>query len=131
MNTDPGTDPRPPILIVEDDAPLREIMEVLLEDRNRTVLFADSGHAALEAITAHAPSPVVIDLGLPDMHGFDLAREIRSREGAASERYLIAFTGYDSIEHRRDAGEAGFDEFLVKPMELDAMEETFARILAL
>lgn len=121
----------PPVLIVEDDAPLREIMQVLLEGSDRLVHFAGSGHAALEAITAQSPNPVVIDLGLPDMHGFDLAREIRNREAEGPRRHLIAFTGYDSADYRREASEAGFDEFITKPMDLGAMEDTFARILAL
>lgn len=129
MQQDSTTVPSSPVLIVEDDAPLREIMQVLLENATREVRFAECGRQALAAIGAHDPNPVVIDLGLPDMHGFELAREIRAQESGTPRR-LIAFTGYDGEDHRREAQAAGFDEFIVKPMDLDTMEQVFARILA-
>ncbi|SRR5690554_2974714 len=116
------------VLIVEDDAPLREIMQLLLEDVSRPIIFADSGRSALQALEKHQPNLIVIDLGLPDMHGFDLAKAIRARSGAADLR-LIAFTGYDSATYRREATEAGFDDYLPKPMDLNSMEAVFARIL--
>lgn len=121
--------PRRKIMIVEDDAPLREILQVLLQDYPHEFLFAESGRQALELDAAHSPELVMIDLGLPDMHGFDLGQELRRRQPSAAKR-LIAFTGFDSEEHRRQARDAGFDDFYLKPMDLEAMERTFEVILA-
>lgn len=116
------------ILIVEDDAPLREILQVLLEDYPYDFLFAENGRQALELDAAHAPDLVMIDLGLPDMHGFELGQELRRRHPAESLR-LVAFTGFDSAEHREQARQAGFNDFYLKPMDLEAMERTFDKIL--
>jgi DNA-binding response OmpR family regulator len=116
-------------MIVEDDAPLREILQVLLEDYPHDFLFAENGRQALELDHAHSPELIMIDLGLPDMHGFDLGQEIRRRDPSGGRR-LIAFTGFDSEEHRRKARSVGFDDFYLKPMDLESMERTFAEILA-
>lgn len=116
------------VMIVEDDVSLREILQVLLQDYPHDFVFAESGGRALTLADSESPELVMIDLGLPDMHGFDLARELR--QGALGrDARLIAFTGFDSDEYRRKADEAGFDDFYLKPMDLDSMEQTFERIL--
>lgn len=115
-------------MIVEDDAPLREILQVLLQDYPHDFLFAENGAQALELDALHAPEVIMIDLGLPDMHGFDLGQELRRRQPHHNRR-LIAFTGFDSDEHRRRARSIGFDAFYLKPMDLEAMERTFEEIL--
>ena len=116
------------VMVVEDDAPLREILQVLLQDYPHDFVFAENGKHALELDTAHQPELIMVDLGLPDISGLELGRELRRRGG--SNRRLIAFTGYDSDDYRQQARDAGFDDFYLKPMELDAMEKTFAKILA-
>lgn len=116
-------------MIVEDDAPLREILQVLLHDYPQEFLFAENGQHALQLDAVHSPELIMVDLGLPDMHGFDLGRELRRRQSGGKRR-LIAFTGFDSDDYRKEAQSAGFDEFYLKPMDLDTMEKTFDRILA-
>lgn len=117
------------VMIVEDDLPLREILQILLEEYPHDVVFAENGARALELAGQERPSLVMVDLGLPDMHGFDLGRELRRRLQGPPPR-LVAFTGFDSDEHRRKAREAGFDDFYLKPMDLDSMEQTFNRIFS-
>jgi len=118
------------VLIVEDDRPLREILGVVLEDYPHDVVFAENGARALKLAEQHAPQLILIDLGLPDMHGFDLARALRARNAPVRPR-LVAFTGFDSDEHRQQAAEAGFDDFYLKPMDLVAMEQAFDQIFSM
>ena len=115
------------IMLVEDDAPLREILQVLLQDYPHQFLFAESGSQALAVAASEQPELIAVDLGLPDMNGLELGRRLRERD---SKCRLIAFTGYDSEEFREQARQAGFDAFYLKPMELDAMERTFAEIFS-
>jgi CheY-like chemotaxis protein len=116
------------VMVVEDDAPLREILQVLLQEYPHDFIFAENGRHALELDTIHGPELIMVDLGLPDMSGLELGKELRRRRG--SSQRLIAFTGYDSDDYREQARHAGFDDFYLKPMELDAMERTFAKIFA-
>jgi CheY-like chemotaxis protein len=114
------------IMIVEDDAPLRTIMQLLLEEQPHRVQFADSGRAALERAAQGDLDVIVIDVGLPDMSGFELARSLRS---AGSTARLVAFTGYDDDRSRQQAEQAGFDVFFHKPLDLGTMEAIFDEIL--
>lgn len=129
MSTNPAT-PRRRVMVVEDDHPLREILQVLLQEYPHDFVFAETGTRALSLAAEETPDLVMIDLGLPDIHGFDLARALRRSANGGRIR-LVAFTGHDSDDYRRAAREAGFDDFYLKPMDLDAMERTFDRILAL
>lgn len=115
------------VMVVEDDAPLREILQVLLQDYPHEFLFAENGSQALSLDAAHKPDLIMIDLGLPDMSGFELGKELRRRSG---KRHLVAFTGYDSKDYREQAQQAGFNDFYLKPMELEAMERTFEQIFS-
>ncbi|RFA24754.1 hypothetical protein CAI21_20310 [Alkalilimnicola ehrlichii] len=100
------------ILIVEDDAALRTIMALILEELPHSVSFADSGAVALTAAAETFPDVVFIDLGLPDMSGFELARRFRER---GSRARLVALTGFDDPATRAQANEAGFDRFFTSP----------------
>lgn len=115
-------------LIVEDDAALREILQLVLEEQGRPVAFAASGQEALEMARRLRPPLLMVDLGLPDMSGLEVARRLRQD---FPEMTMIAFTGFDSADHRRQAEAVGFDHFYVKPMDLEAMERTFERIFRL
>jgi DNA-binding response OmpR family regulator len=78
------------------------------------VYLAGTGREALELIAAHEPDVALVDLGLPDMNGRDVARRVR----ASGQRVrLAALTGQDDSDDRRSALEAGFDEYLTKPVE--------------
>ena len=115
------------ILIVEDNADARESLLMLLEMSGHRVAAADSGGAALAAFRLSLPDLALVDIGLPDIDGFSLAREIRLIPGADKTR-LIALTGYGSPEDQERATASGFDAHLIKPLDLDALEKMLLQL---
>jgi signal transduction histidine kinase len=104
------------IVLVDDNADIRDTLRSLLELGGHHVAEAEDGRSAVELIRATAPSIAFIDIGLPGMDGYQVARELR---GVASPTCLIAMTGYGRAEDRRQALDAGFDAHLVKPVDFD------------
>ncbi|MDB4967888.1 MAG: Chemotaxis protein methyltransferase CheR [Myxococcales bacterium] len=116
------------ILVVEDNADIRETLKELLEIEGHIVTLAEDGQAAVaEAGNGHEHDVALVDIGLPGIDGYAVAqrlRDIRAHKGFP--RRLIAMTGYGQAEDRRRAFEAGFDAHLVKPVD----PETLTRLLA-
>jgi two-component system CheB/CheR fusion protein len=112
------------ILLVEDNADARTTLQMLLELEGHRVRAAETG---AEAVHRAAPplDVALIDIGLPDVDGYDVARRIRATEHGKSA-YLIALTGYGQAEDRRRAAEAGFDAHLVKPVDPEALVSLLA-----
>jgi len=112
------------ILIVEDNADAREAMRMLLELDGHVVMAAAEGVEALELARAKDPDIALVDIGLPGIDGYEVARRIRA---AGDKRpLLIALTGYGQPEDRRRATEAGFDSLLVKPVDPAALTDLLA-----
>jgi two-component system, chemotaxis family, CheB/CheR fusion protein len=111
------------VVIVEDNPDSRETLQHLLELSGYRVIAAASGREGLMAIKSERPEIAIIDIGLPGMNGYEVARELRA-DGAAKS-YLVALTGYGQPSDRREALAAGFDEHLVKPLQ----PEQLARML--
>jgi PAS domain S-box-containing protein len=107
---------RAKVMIVEDNTDSRELLCELLEQAGFECRAAATGAAALEVIEDFRPDVAVLDLGLPGMDGFELARHIRG-DARAGTMILIALTGYGQAADRAAAREAGFDEHLVKPVQ--------------
>jgi two-component system CheB/CheR fusion protein len=107
---------RAKVIIVEDNTDSRELLCELLEQAGFECRAAAAGSAALDVIEEFRPDVAVLDLGLPGMDGFELARRIRADE-RVSKTILIALTGYGQAADRAAAREAGFDEHLVKPVQ--------------
>jgi CheY-like chemotaxis protein len=103
------------ILIVEDNADARDALRVLLELEGHVVEAVEEGQQALEIARAKDPDIALVDIGLPGIDGYEVARLVRARDGRRP--VLIALTGYGQPEDRRRASEAGFDEVLVKPVD--------------
>jgi two-component system CheB/CheR fusion protein len=103
------------VVVVEDNADSREMLCELLAGAGCHCQSEDNGPAGLELIHDVKPEVAIIDLGLPGMDGFELARRIRDRPEHA-DLYLIALTGYGQASDRARALHAGFDEHLVKPI---------------
>ncbi len=115
--------PRTQILVVEDSERLRETFQDILESLGHVVRTAASGTEALRAYPYEACDVVMIDLGLPDITGYEVARELRtvaSQSGVPV--YLVAMTGYVSPGHKEAAAEAGFNYYLAKPFDLETLE---------
>jgi signal transduction histidine kinase/DNA-binding response OmpR family regulator len=110
------------ILIVDDYPLVAESLMRVLALAGHQVRIAHDGPAALEAIPTFQPEVIVLDIGLPGMNGYDLARQIRS-EAASNSVTLIAATGYGQTDDRRRAHEAGFDHHLTKPVDCAALLE--------
>jgi two-component system, sensor histidine kinase len=114
------------ILIVEDNADAREALRVLLELEGHTVEAAAEGLKAIEIASAKVPDIALVDIGLPGLDGYGVARELRKLSGRRS--VLIALTGYGQPEDRRRALDAGFDEVLVKPVDPAALTTLLATL---
>jgi PAS domain S-box-containing protein len=115
--------PRPRrVLIVEDNADARESLSLLLRLSGHEVETSENAMEGLEKLAAFAPDVMLVDVGLPGMDGYDLARRVRERPAARGVA-LIALTGYGQTEDRRRAQEAGFDVHLTKPVEPDRLRK--------
>lgn len=108
------------ILLVEDNPDVSESLKLLLEIEGHEVAVAHDGQSGLKAAAEYAPEVVVLDIGLPDMDGHELARRLR-REEATSKALLIAATGFGQKEDRARSLAAGIDHHLVKPIDLNAL----------
>jgi signal transduction histidine kinase/ActR/RegA family two-component response regulator len=112
------------VLVVEDNADGRETLRMLLRILGHQVETAEDGHSGVEKAIAGHPEVALIDIGLPDIDGNEVARRLRQCLG--DEPRLVAMTGYGQPEDRARAEAAGFDDFLVKPVD----PETLARLLS-
>jgi two-component system CheB/CheR fusion protein len=110
------------ILLVEDDRDLAELMSITFEQAHFTVHCAHDGAAAIEAATTCTPQVVLMDLGLPDMSGYDVLDELRDRAELADTRF-IALSGSASSEDRERSHRAGFEEHIAKPPDFDKLQE--------
>jgi CheY-like chemotaxis protein len=106
------------ILVVDDLAASAETLKVLLELEGYVVSIAHDGASALAVAQAFVPDVVVLDIGLPGMDGFEVARQLRSRP-ESKDAVLIALTGYGEAESRLKSQRAGFDHHVVKPADID------------
>ncbi len=111
--------PRRHVLIVDDNSAAAEMLAMLLQKLgDHRVDTAADGHSGLARIRADHPDLVLLDIGLPGMDGYQVARAVREHP-ELDDVLLVAMTGYDRPEDRRRSKEAGFDEHLVKPVSLE------------
>jgi signal transduction histidine kinase/ActR/RegA family two-component response regulator len=115
------------MLVVDDNRDAADSLGALLKLLGATVSTAHDGAAALEALLTYRPSVMLLDIGMPAMDGFEVARRARERpEGR--DVTLIALTGWAQEEDRRRSLEAGFDFHLVKPVDLSALQAILASL---
>ena len=107
------------ILVVEDNTDARESLSVALTLEGYRVLQANDGPSALEIVKRERPPLAVLDIGLPRMDGYELARCIRDELGRGI--VLIALTGYGSERDATRSADAGFDQHLTKPVDLNEL----------
>jgi len=110
------------ILIVDDNADAAEMLARSLEGSGHRVKSAFTPRQAFETLEELAPEVVLLDIGLPEMDGYEVARRLRGLP-RGRDVLLIAITGYGQEEDRRKSREAGFDFHLTKPVELDGLNE--------
>ena len=110
------------ILVVEDDDTNREGLRTLLELWGHRVDEAATGARAVEIALAHKPDVVLLDIGLPDLNGYEVAKRIQRAPGATTP-ILIALTGYGELDAAHDAR---FDTHVLKPVDCDALKKLMA-----
>lgn len=111
------------VLLIEDNVDSREMMAMLLGMLGYQVLEAANGIDGLHLARARRPAIAVVDIGLPDMDGYEVARQLRADLGLQNMT-LIALTGYGQDADRKRALAAGFDSHLVKPLDMDVLVNT-------
>jgi PAS domain S-box-containing protein len=116
---------RTEVLVIDDNQDAADTLKMMLETMEADVRVAYSGTQGLEILSNWHPAVVLLDIGMPGMNGFDVARAIRARH-FARRPVLVALTGWGQEEDRRRAEEAGFDHHLVKPASLEALQKIFA-----
>lgn len=119
------------ILVVDDNVDAAETLAELLELWGHDVCAVHDGAAALEAVGEYGPEVVLLDIGLPGMDGYEVARRLREGEDAGKERMLlIAVTGYGQEEDRRRSHDATLDYHLTKPVDPEALRQVLERLPA-
>jgi CheY-like chemotaxis protein len=108
------------ILVVDDDPDSADSLALLLEHWNHAVCVAYDGAQAIATFRRQRPSIVLIDIRLPNMDGYDVARALKAEEHVAT---LVALTGFGEDGDRRSSKEAGFDRHFVKPIDLRSLRE--------
>jgi len=108
------------ILIADDNRDAAESLAMLLEMAGHEVRVAHLGRAALALAQVFRPDTALLDIGMPDLSGYEVAQSLRAEPWAANIR-LIALTGWGQDSDRRRALEAGFDHHLIKPVDPDQL----------
>jgi len=115
------------ILLADDNADALESLATVLRLRGHEVFSASDGAIALEAASRHVPEVALLDIGMPLLDGYEVARRIRAQEWGKAMT-LVALTGWGQDADRRRSREAGFDTHLVKPLDLDQLSHLLAQL---
>jgi len=115
------------VLVVEDNVDAAETLSDLLTLWGYEVEVVHDGQAAIETAPRFRPHAVLLDIGLPRMNGYDVARWLRRDAGLAGV-LLVAITGYGQESDRERGREAGFDHHLVKPVDLEVLRRLLAEL---
>jgi CheY-like chemotaxis protein len=115
------------ILVADDNSDALESLATLLELGGHEVFSAANGALALESAERNLPEVALLDIGMPQLDGYEVARRIRAQPWGRRIT-LVALTGWGQDSDRRRSGEAGFDSHLVKPLDLDKLTELLGRL---
>jgi CheY-like chemotaxis protein len=110
------------ILIVDDNRDAADSLHALLGLLGAQVEIANDGPSALDAVPRFQPAAILLDIGLPGMSGYEVARQIRDNP-AIAQPVIIALTGWGQPDARRQSRDAGFDHHLIKPLDLAALQK--------
>jgi signal transduction histidine kinase/ActR/RegA family two-component response regulator len=113
------------VMVVDDNVDAAQMLAALLEVQGHAVCVEYDGKGALAHAQRDCPDVLLLDIGLPDMDGYELARRLRSQPESAGAT-LVALTGYGQSQDRKEAEQAGFDHYLVKPADLDQVNDVLA-----
>jgi len=113
------------IVIVDDNADIRDLLQIKLRKLGHVVETAADGQNGLRRITAIRPHVAIIDIGMPGLDGYEVARRVR--QAVPDPIVLIALTGFGQSEDKEKALAAGFDEHLTKPIRVEDLQQIFVR----
>lgn len=109
------------ILVVDDNQDAADSLGALFEILGATVVVAYDGESALEILKARPIDIVILDISMPGMDGYEVARRIRQCS-KVEHLFLVALTGWAQDAHKREAKAAGFDHHLLKPTDISSLE---------
>jgi CheY-like chemotaxis protein len=115
------------ILVVDDNESLAKTLGWTLESLGHEARLAHDADSALASVQHFSPDVIMLDLGLPKVNGYDLCQMLRLKP-ALKESIFVAQTGWGQREHRDRAKAAGFDYYLVKPVDIEALKEVLLSI---
>jgi CheY-like chemotaxis protein len=118
------------VLVVEDTPAVSEMLTALLRQWGHAVRTVSDGPAALTLARTYHPDVVLLDIGLPGMNGYEVARHLRQETGH-TRPVIAAITGYGQAEDRRRAEDAGFDYHMLKPIDPNALRALFENAASL
>lgn len=113
------------VLVIDDDRDVADSLAMLFVLLGCDVRTAYSGAVGVSLVSEFLPRIVFLDLGMPEMNGYETARRIRSQQ-AGQQAHLIALSGWGQDLDKKRAREAGFDRHLVKPADINVLEEILA-----
>jgi PAS domain S-box-containing protein len=115
------------VLVVDDNVCATEILEILIQESGHLVRIAHTGPTALAAALDYRPDVMLMDIGLPELNGFEVAKWIR-QQPVLRDIVLVAITGYGQESDRQHSQEAGFDHHLVKPADFEKVRQILAAV---
>lgn len=116
-------------LVVDDNLDAAHTLATILQLLGHATQCLSDPHQVVAAVDAFAPDIVFLDIGMPGMSGYDVARRLRARHATADALTLVALTGWGQPEDRRRTAETGFDHHLVKPADLAAIERICGEVV--
>ena len=117
------------VLVVDDNVPSAQSLALVLKLEGYDVQVAHDGPVVLQTVQRFCPEVILMDIGLPGMDGYQVARRLREHKDlGVSEALLVAVTGYAEDEARRRSREAGFDHHLVKPPDFNKLQQILAAV---
>ena len=116
------------ILVCDDDPNSREIVQTFLESRGYSVLTAANGEAALAAVQGQRPDLILLDVMMPGMDGWEVARTLKDHADYADIR-VVMMTARSDFSDKQKGLQAGADDYLVKPIQLEDLGNTVKRNL--
>ena len=123
--SDSTSSPKPKVLVADDNADAAQTLALILKMSGYDVHLAISGREALAVARREQPDAMFLDIGMPDMSGYEVAASVR-REAWGEGALLVAVTGWGQPNDKQQAKAAGFNHHLTKPVDLEHVEQLLA-----
>ena len=115
-------------MVADDNEDARDMLRLVLEQQGYEVVPVEDGQHALDAIAALEPDVAILDIGMPGLDGYEVARRLMGWN-RRSRPFLVAFSGFGRPEDKLRAAAAGFDQHFTKPADIDALIRTVEKRL--